>query len=190
MQPQTYTDDQLLSLLHTNNESAYTEIFNRYWKAMFVTANNILQNKDAAQDIVQEVFTSLWQRRHETDISSLKSYLYQATRFQVFKAIRAEKNDTAFYSRLNTVTNEILSQDPILFKELEYLIADTINSLPDDQREIFILNRTEGLTYAQIAEKKGISVKTVEKKMSLALKHLRLNLDEALVLFMVIKRFL
>lgn len=91
MQPQTYTDDQLLSLLHTNNESAYTEIFNRYWKAMFVTANNILQNKDAAQDIVQEVFTSLWQRRHETDISSLKSYLYQATRFQVFKAIRAEK---------------------------------------------------------------------------------------------------
>ncbi|MBO9570924.1 MAG: RNA polymerase sigma-70 factor, partial [Chitinophagaceae bacterium] len=173
-----------------NDEQAFSHIYDRYWKSLYVTANNILQNPTAAQDIVQEVFTSLWQRRNIAEIDNLKSYLYQATRFQVFKAIREEKNDHAFYNRLKIVTQELFHEDPIVFRDLQHLIDNSIDSLPDDQKEIFMLSRTDGLTYAQIAERKNISVKTVEKKMSLALKHLRLGIDDTLILLMIIKRLI
>jgi RNA polymerase sigma-70 factor (ECF subfamily) len=87
----SHTDDQLLYLLRNSDDAAFAEIYNRYWKPLYLSANNVLQVKDAAQDAVQEVFISLWKRRDIVHIDSLPSYLHQAVRFQVFKAIRAEK---------------------------------------------------------------------------------------------------
>lgn len=181
----SYSDEQLVSLLQQDDEAAFAEIFNRYWKSLYASALNILQVKTAAEDVVQEVFISLWKRRNEVQIVSLKSYLYQATRFQVFKAIRAEKADRDFFDRLATVSRQVLAEDPLLLKELAGLYEQVLATLPADEQEIFRLQRDEGLTYRQIAEKKGISVKTVEKKMSQALKQLRNGLDKALLIALV-----
>ncbi len=186
----SYPDNELVRLINESDEQAFSQAYDRYWKSLYISAHNILQQKSVAQDIVQEVFTALWHRRQIVSIDNLQSYLYQATRFQVFKAIRAEKTDHEFYKRLSAATNEILQHDPILFKELQHLIDDIINSLPEDQKEIFLLHRTEGLTYPQIAERKNISIKTVEKKMTLALKHLRLHMNDTLIILMIIKRII
>jgi RNA polymerase sigma-70 factor (ECF subfamily) len=173
-------------MLHQNDELAFAEIYNRYWKLLYSSAHNILQVKDAAQDAVQEVFISLWKRRANIQIEVLQSYLYQAVRFQVFKAIRAEKTDQDFFNRLALVTRDILFEDPVLFKELESLYQQLIHALPPDEQEIFLLNRDSGLTYKQIAEQKNISVKTVEKKMSRSLKEIRFGLDDALLVLIMI----
>jgi RNA polymerase sigma-70 factor (family 1) len=180
-----HTDDQLLQGLYESDESAFAEIYNRYWKPLYTSAHNILQVKEAAQDAVQEVFISLWKRRATIQVDILQSYLHQAVRFQVFKAIRAEKTDQQFFNRLASISKDILVEDPLLFKELESLYQQIIQTLPADEQEIFLLHRDVGLTYKQIAEQKNISVKTVEKKMSHALKEIRFGMNDAMVIVLV-----
>ena len=182
----SHTDDQLLYLLRNSDNAAFTEIYNRYWKPLYLSTNNVLQVKDAAQDTVQEVFISLWKRRNIVHIDSLQSYLHQTVHFQVFKAIRAEKTDLNFVNRLTLITQDILTEDPLLFKELETLYQQVIRTLPADEQEIFTLHRDAGLTYKQIAAEKNISVKTVEKKMSHALKGIRYGMDDALAVMLII----
>lgn len=179
-----HTDEQLLKQLYQSDESAFAEIYNRYWKPLYTSAHNILQVREAAQDAVQEVFISLWKRREAIQVDVLQSYLHQAVRFQVFKAIRAEKTDQHFFNRLALVSKDILFEDPLLFKELETIYQQLIQALPPDEKEIFLLHRDGGLTYKQIAEKKNISVKTVEKKMSRALKEMRFGMDDAMMVAM------
>lgn len=180
-----YQDQELVALLQHDDANAFTELYNRHWKSLYYTALSILQNQEASRDIVQDVFTSLWQRRGETEIEFPRTYLQQATRFQVFKAIHAGKATKAFYERLAGVSADMIIENPLLYKELEHLVRDLLDALPEDARTAFLLNRDERLTYAQIAEKMNISVKTVEKKMSQTLRHLRKGLSEAfLLLFM------
>ena len=108
-------DFELLQFLKKDDEHAYTEIYNRYWKLLFYTAYNVIQTKTEVQDAIQEVFIALWQRRKEAVIQNLKPYLLQATRFQVLKAIRVQKTDELFYSRLAAVTADIVYENPMLF---------------------------------------------------------------------------
>ncbi|MEO6547992.1 MAG: sigma-70 family RNA polymerase sigma factor [Ferruginibacter sp.] len=171
-------DIQLIQLLRNENDAAFAEIYNRYWKLLYTTAYNIIQDQFYAQEAVQEVFISLWRRRQDADIQELKAYMQQAVRFQILKTIRTQKNDQAFYKRFSAVTAGIFYENPLLFKEQQALLTEILNSLPGDCGVIFKLSREENLTYAQIASQLNISVKTVEKKMTICLKHIRKALEQ------------
>lgn len=171
-------DVQLLQLLGEESEEAFVEIYNRYWKQLYTTAYNIIQDEHFAKDAVQEVFIALWQRRPNANIQALKAWLQQAARFQVLKLIRAQKTDERFYSRLAAVTADIIYDNPLLFKEQEAWLRKIIETLPEDCRLVFKLSRQEQLTYKQIASQLNISEKTVEKKMSICLKHFRQVLEK------------
>lgn len=173
----TLSDGELLSFLKASDEAAFTEIYDRYWKLLYRTSLNILQDRETAQDITQNIFVSLWQRREDAVILNLKAYLQQATRFAVFKAIREQQTDKAFYERLATVTAEIVTDNPLLFKEQQALLMELIGALPEDCREAFRLSREENLTYKQIAALLGVSEKTVEKRMSKSLQYIRRGLS-------------
>lgn len=181
----SYSDDQLVRLLRQDSDSSFTAIYDRYWKPLFLSARNVLQQKEPAEDAVQEVFVSLWRRRREVEIGSLKAYLYQATRFQVLKAIREDRVSEDFFSKLIPITRQLESEEPLLFKELTRIVQHTYASLNTEDQEIFRLHRDEGLTYKEIAAIKGISVKTVEKKMSRALKQFRAGLDKVMLLYLI-----
>jgi RNA polymerase sigma-70 factor (family 1) len=175
-----YQDRELVALIHASDETAFAELYNRHWKSLYYTASSILKNSETARDIVQEVFTSFWQRRLEVTVEFPKAYLQQAIRFQVFKAIDAGKATRQFYDRLADTSLEIVEENPVVFKDLLHLVQGLIDRLPEDARMAFMLNRDEKLTYSEIAEKMDISVKTVEKKMSQTLKHLRKGLGTTL----------
>lgn len=179
------TDIELLEGLKNNDGEAFTGIYNRYWQSLYYTAVNVLQQPPLAEDIVQEVFISLWRRRDELEITHLKAYLSKAVKFQVLKTIRDNKADNLFYERLQRITATIIKEDPLLGKEMQVIFARLAADLPEDCREIFRLSREEGLTYLEIASRLQISVKTVEKKMSFSLKHFRAGLSEVLLLFML-----
>lgn len=174
-----YSDEQLLRLLNEDNRQAFSEIYERYWEALYISAEKILQDRAIAQDAVQDVFISLWNRRSSAQIGALQNYLFQAVRFQVFKAIRSEKTNNNFFKRLAAESDELVNEHPSAIKELATLLEKIIADLPDDQRALFKLNRDQGLTYKQIAAEKNISVKTVEKKISRALKYIRMNIADA-----------
>ena len=178
--------DELMSRLKCGDELAFNEIYNQYWKQLYYTAFTILQDEEGALDAVQEVFVSLWQRRTELNIVTLKAYLHQSVRFTVLKAIRAQKTDQAFYKRLANITTEIIIEQPMLFKEQKNLIQGLIDGLPADCRAIFLMSREEEMTYKQIAGKLNISEKTVEKKMSKTLKIIREGLSLEMCLFVII----
>ena len=171
------SDTELYARLKKGDELAFTQIYNNYSKVLLNTAHRILQERTIAQDIVQNVFISLWQRRAEVEIANLKAYLQQAVRFSVFKAIRNQQHDSAFYDRLSQITVDIVAENPLLFKEQQQLIKSLIDTLPDDCKEAFRLSREEDMTYKQIACLLGISEKTVEKRLSKSLKHLRHGLN-------------
>lgn len=173
----TYTDNELVNLLKTGDEAAFSEVYSRYWKSLFQRAHAILRNEDAAKDALQDVFISLWKRREVAEIIYLKAYLQQAIRFKVLHFIREERTDSEFYVRLRKVTTEIIADNPLLFKEQQNLLSELVDSLPDDCKEAFLLSREEDLTYKQIAEQLNISIKTVEKRISKSLKYLRENID-------------
>jgi RNA polymerase sigma-70 factor (family 1) len=177
-----YADTELVRLMADGEEPAFRELFDRYWSSLFLRANNFLDNEDAAKDCVQEVFIWLWLHRDGLDIGNMDHYLHQATRFQAFKALREQKAAGNFESRLVQFTEKIIVSDELEFKELKAFLENLINALPEDQRLIFRLHREEGLTYKEIAERLNISVKTVEKKMSLSLRYLRAHTGDVVIL--------
>jgi RNA polymerase sigma-70 factor (ECF subfamily) len=171
-----HTDNELVSLLKTGDEIAFSEIYSRYWKLLFQRAYAILRDDDAAKDAVQDVFISLWKRRKAVEIIYLKAYLQQAIRFKVLHFVREERTDSEFYFRLRKVTTEIIAGNPLLFKEQQNLLNELVDSLPEDCKEAFLLSREDNLTYKQIAEQLDVSIKTVEKRISKSLKYLRENI--------------
>lgn len=182
----TYTDDQLWSQIALDDQDAFTAVYNRYWKVLYVRARNMLSDSDLAQDIVQEVFISLWHRRQEVEVVHLKAYLFQAVRFQELKALRNLKSDTNFYERLAHISKDLLQHEPLAFKELDSVLQRVLATFPEDQRAIFSMSRDEGLTYREIADRMEISVKTVEKKISQALRAIRKGMDSAFPLLLSI----
>lgn len=173
----TYTDEQLYELLQGDDQDAFTVIYQRYWKALYQRASAMLSDGQLAQDVVQEVFISLWNRRAEARIEKLQAYLYQAVRFQELKALHRLQSDAAFYDRLASITQDMIDHEPLLYNEMERIIRNVLDRLPEDQRRILRMSREDGLTYRQIAEKLGISIKTVEKKISLSLRAIRKGMD-------------
>lgn len=180
----TYTDDQLWRQITLDDQDAFTAVYNRYWKVLYVRARNMLSDGELAQDIVQEVFISLWHRRQEVDVLHLKAYLFQAVRFQELKALRNLKSDTNFYERLAHISKDLLQHEPMAFKELDNVLQRVLATFPEDQRAIFSMSRDEGLSYREIADKMEISVKTVEKKISHALRAIRKGMDSAFPLLL------
>ncbi|MCD0490392.1 RNA polymerase sigma-70 factor [Pedobacter sp. MC2016-14] len=181
----TLTDPELTELLKLDDRAAHDEIYNRYWQLLYQNAANLIRNSDEAQDCVQDVFVSLWHRRKELNILSVKAYLIQAVRYRVLETIRNNKADQNFYSALAVKTGELITENPLIFKELSHLITDVIENLPEDCKTCFLMNREQGMTYKQIAAVLQISEKTVEKRMSKALKLIREGLTQYLPLFAI-----
>lgn len=164
----------------------YEKIFRELFKPLCSFALNYVGDWDEARNLVHEVFISVWEKFDSLPADTqYRSYLFTAVRNRCLNYLRDKKKLLA----LEKVGEADLSEmnTSLETAELEQAIAQAINSLPDKCRQIFELNRGEGLKYAEIAEKLGISVKTVEAQMSKALSVLRERLGEFLtILFFIL----
>lgn len=136
-----------------------------------------------AEETVQDVFYSIWKNRNNLLIrESIHSYLYAATRNKCLKIIRSQKTAAKYSSYIKNTSRQQVSTplDELNARELDMLIEQTLNELPERTGEIFKMNRFQGLKYTEIANKLSISVKTVEANMGKALKIFRRNLHEYL----------
>jgi RNA polymerase sigma factor (sigma-70 family) len=175
-----YSDEVLVQRLHEGDENAFTLIFKKYWKELFYDAQAMLNDEALADDCVQEVFLSLWKRKTEVDIKYLRAYLKKSIRFQVLWLIRDKKISKDCFDRISKTITESILHDAYLMKEVDYLFHDMLSQLSPDLQEIFKMVRDEGLSYKEVAERKGLSVKSIERKMSQALQHFRTQLGDRL----------
>lgn len=174
--------------LQASNVQVFEKIFNYYFLKLERFALDYVLNKDEANDIVQSVFTILWERRTflQPD-TNLNNYLITLTKNQCLnylKHLKASTNYKSFHEwkwkelEINFYSLERFNVDKLVVDELEKTIRNAIDSLPDQCKEIFILSRFKKFRYQEIADKLGISIKTVEKKMSISLKSLRETLKD------------
>jgi RNA polymerase sigma factor (sigma-70 family) len=173
------TDQDLAGLLHQREESAFGEIYNRYWKMLYTSVYGVLRDSEQSKDIVQEVFVSLWSNAGKQPVTQLRAYLQQACRFQVYKQLQRRKNDASFYDRLAKATGDIVAENGALEKEYRQQVSKVIAGLPAIYQETFLLSREGQLTYRQIADQLHISEKAVEKRMSKSLQYLREHIGES-----------
>ena len=175
--------------LRRGKEEAFAYVFRMYYSPLLNYAGRILKDVEAANDVVQECFCRLYERRRELRKElQVRPYLYKSVYNACMDAIKHQKVES------NYINQELLDfyfSKVVETPEAEHLkgaIQDAINKLPERCREIFVLSKVDGLSNKQIAEQLNISMKTVEAQMTTAFVRLRKELGW-LLCFIFIQNF-
>ncbi len=183
------TEQEIVGAIRQGNDRIFETVFRKYYQSLCNYANSMLKEMDEAEEIVQNLFSALWEKRADLEINiSLKSYLYRAVHNHCLNRIKHLKIREEYQQYANNYyesSYESVNQ-AVMKSELERKIDEAIDKLPEQCRLIFRLSRYEELKYHEIAEQLGISPKTVENQVGKALKILRLELAEYLPLIIML----
>jgi RNA polymerase sigma-70 factor, ECF subfamily len=187
-------DKELYLKLKGGDEEAFQTLFLKYYSAMCRFANQLLNDRELAEEIAQDMFVKIWEKRALLNIeTSVQHYFFRSVRNHCLNHIQHEKIKKQYANKImESAHQEINTEQYYLEIDLVKRIEKSIASLPPKRMEIFRLSREQGLKYKEIADKLGISVKTVEAQMGLALKYLREDLKDfsnyLLTLFVLLKK--
>jgi len=175
-------DTVLINRLQMRDEAAFEEAFKSNYKSLHAYAFTILRDEIAAEEMVQNVFYKLWERTENLSITgSVRAYLYRAVyneSLNYLKHLKVRSEHQLYVSHRNEGTDH--ASKKIQLKELEEKLHKALAELPEQCRTIFQMSRFEELRYREIADRLGISPKTVENQMGKALKILRVKLVDFL----------
>lgn len=169
-------DSRLLVALQADDPTAFETIYNHMASKLLHYINSRIQNREQSEEIVQEIFVSLWVRRQEIDIhNSIEAYLYAAAKYQLLNYIRSEsvRNKYAEHFALFTSMQSENTEELINLTDLKTAIEEHVSQLPPKCQQVFRLSRFTGKSIQEIADEMSISTRTVENYITQALKHLR-----------------
>lgn len=188
LQSVVLSEQEIIGAIREGNERIFEETFRKYYQSLCNYANSILKEMDEAEEVVQNLFLSIWEKRSELEISiSLKSYLYRAVHnhcLNRIKHLKVREEYQQYAVNFYDASYESVSQT-VMKNELETKIEEAIKKLPEQCRLIFQMSRFEELKYHEIAEQLELSPKTVENQIGKALKILRVELAEYLPLIII-----
>jgi len=178
-------DQEYWQLISKGDKIAFEKAFRAFYAALCNYALSLVKDKDEAEEVVQNVFFNIWNKRTALQVSgSLKSYLYRSVHNECLNKIKHVKMKTTYAEdyRKNASCSFDNAADHLHAKELGQKINTAIDSLPEQCGNVFKLSRFENLKYNEIAQHLNISIKTVENHMGKALKILREQLKDYLPL--------
>jgi RNA polymerase sigma-70 factor, ECF subfamily len=166
--------------LQQDNRSLFNQLFADYYVNLCRFAYTYVKDQDASEEIVQEMFISMWENKDKLNIStSIRAFLYTSIKNRALNYLRDEKtrknHENEFALKQSGEMTRII--DFCEREELQHLITDAINDLPQQCQIIFKMSRDQNLTYNEIAHQLNVSPKTIENQMSIALKKLRHKLS-------------
>lgn len=173
-----YSDEALLELLRHQELNAFEEIYRRYWKKLYSMCYKRVQSREISEELVQDIFTSLWMSRATRSIENLSAYLFTAIKYKVINHLEKEMSKKT-YSRtqlISTIREDNSTEEAVLLDDLKLALEREIRKLPAKRQMIYKLHRQENLSLKQVASQLGISEKTVENQFGKALKMLKINL--------------
>lgn len=176
-------DQELVAFIKNDDQQAYAEIYQRYFRVLFIHAYKKLQDKEEARDLIQELFVTLWTKRESLLLNtSFVAYLYTAARNRILDHYSHKNVQSRYIDSLQKFIDvePVETDHHVREKELLEAIDKEIQALPPKMREIFELSRKYHLSHKEIAEQLHISEQTVSKQVSNALKTLRSKLGPAL----------
>lgn len=184
----TCFDEELVFLLKEGDDAAFGEIYLRYDKLLLIYAYKKLRNREEAKDLVQDVFTWLWNNRNDFSLNtSLSGYLYKSVLNRIFDLVK-HKGIIRKYVDSGQHSIEISNADTdylIREKDIALLIEKEISGMPPKMREIYNLKKKYFLSTKEIAAELSLSEHTVSTQMKRALKHLKVKLG-LIVLFVTV----
>jgi len=178
----------IIRSLAPTGEAAFEQLFKTHFRGLHAYAITILKEEMMGEEIVQNVFFKVWEKRQLLEIeTSPKAYLYKAVYHDCLNYLKHKKVRSAHAMHVVRQSNDQVenASGKLLQGELKEHIHNAMNELPEQCRSIFQMSRFEGLKYQEIADEMGLSVKTIENQMGKALKLLRIKLAEFLPLFIL-----
>lgn len=174
--------------LRLNSLNTFEKLFDSYYSMLCLVAYDMVKSKHLAEEIVDDVFFNLWQKRESIEINkSIRAYLVRSVKNRSLNWLEQTKTERMVMANAHDISiyDEILWDNEyplgnLLEKELRVKVADAIETLPEQCRKIFLLNRDGELTYEEIAQKLSISANTVKTQIKIALSKLREALGEYL----------
>ena len=181
-----------LLALKQGDKKVFESVFREFYNPLCIHARRYLIDPEQAEEVVQEMFFKMWERRDSLSVSSsISAYMYKAVSNHALNYIKYQRVTRQYqeYVGFHTDNSQVgTALDLLVHSDLECKFTALVKTMPERRRMIFEMSRFEGLRYSQIAEKMGISVKTVEIQMSKALEFMRDKLREYLpvVLFLIL----
>lgn len=175
------TDKELMSAISKGNQDAFNMLYSRHWEGLYKFAFLILKDKDACKDVIQDVFVWVWEHRIGLDMQTPKSYLKTAVKYKIANYIRTGSIRDSFFeeaTRFKPAPSVPEAAEYAEVNELNHIIRLTVANLPMKCREIFRLSREQNLSNRDIARQLGISIKTVENQMTIALSRIRTSVGQ------------
>lgn len=165
----------------------FEQVFKEHFKSLHAYACSILKDEDSAEEVVQNVFYKLWEKKERINtLDSIPAYLYRSVYNESLNMIKHNKVRSEYQAHAGYRTdNSDNTADQTNLKELEVRLTKAMNELPEQCRTIFQMSRFEELKYREIADKLNLSVKTIENQMGKALKLMRQKLSDYLIVLMI-----
>ena len=183
--------------LHHDKKSDFSRVYSIYFPKLVRFAREFVLSTEDAENIIQDIFIYLWEHQEILgSLSNLNAFLFVLVKNRCIDFIRQKKLVERKREEFEMVMDKELQlkmyalqqfdENALSADDIEVILNNAINSLPEKCREVFILSRMEGLKYREIAERLNISTKTVENQIITALKKLRVELKDYLPLFIFI----
>jgi RNA polymerase sigma-70 factor (ECF subfamily) len=174
------TDDLILNLLAADDIAASSLLYKHHYKAVYAYVKDYTPDHDAAKDIVQELFTAIWIKRHSLNmVPPIRKYLFRAAHNKAINYDRDKRTRNRIMGEIVNRSGQGIVPAPdadLQTRELEKLIKEALTHLPMVARKTFLMSRKHGMTYKEIARHFHVTEKAVEKNMSKALSLLRMYL--------------
>jgi RNA polymerase sigma factor (sigma-70 family) len=175
-----FSDAELLEQVKGDDHFAFNTLFDRYWKKLYQTALARLGDEIVAQDIVQEIFIKIWQRRESLDVrTSLENYLQGSVRLSVISHFRSKKvSDLQLQNALERVKLLEDSIDSLTdYIEMEKTLEEAVSSMPEMLKKVYLL-RSENHSVKEIAGQLGLADQTVKNYIAEVSRRLRIVISE------------
>lgn len=176
----TFSDRELLDAIRQNDERAFAELFRRYWKSVHTVVYGRIRSLDIAQEIVQNLFISIWEKRASISINHLPSYLHTAAKNRVINHIESQliqKKHWDYYKQF-IPDHDHTTEHAVEWSELMRAVENGMSRLPEKSRRIFRLHRFDGLSITEIAGSLKVSEKAIQYHITKSIKQLKLHLKD------------
>ncbi len=170
-----YNDRQLIQLLKQDDDAAFTELYDRYWKKLFYMGSSKLHDLPVAEELVQDIFCDLWERRATLDIrGAFSKYLSVALVYKIINVQARQKRAAHYrkYIREHDCHYSSCTEERLSFEELKHRLEKLVNDLPGKARLAFRLNKEYGLSQKEVAAQLNITEKAVERSVARAVRSL------------------
>ncbi|UOE50603.1 sigma-70 family RNA polymerase sigma factor [Mucilaginibacter sp. SMC90] len=187
------SDEELWQRITAGDGRSFALFYDRYWLRMYKAALFYLKDTSASEEVVQEVFVIIWNKRQTLNINNFAAYLNSVTRYEVYRRLKMAKHSLIdFYEEFPATGAVVYNMGYERLTELdhEFMMQECLKELPKRCREIFQMSKMQHLSNTEIASLLEISKHTVENQLAIATKHLKQNIDKVAIFALLLIRII